>query len=1721
VTATLPRLYDVEIRDPSTNAILQTAFSFSTGTQATNPTGNTNWQSHSVDVSAFAGQTVRLFFRERIPQSGTGPGQIEFDAISLTAEIGGAEDMYAGVGRGSPVNAGAILLVEQNTGVGTLVGDPITPGGLTGLDFDSSGRLWGSSIDGPLGNRVSRLAEIDPDTGALLSSVAITRTGVPISIGDLAVQPGTDVIFGVHSNSDSSAFPGSELYTIDRATGVATVVGNPGQGRNGGLAFTPDGRLFFLEFGELHELNPATGSVLSTTFLNFGGHDGLGIRPSDGALFATRAGADTLGDEIRIIDPVAATSTLVGRTGAGNASDLAFRVIVQADAADVDEYLLDLTGKAGQPIDIAFSTDIDLASGTGAEFNESLTETNTVFAPNVLNFDFTGAPSPTGDATLRVDAIADLDASTEFLTLDAEGIFTQQLFVTGGLQQQPVSTTLNIPEATLALLAADGTVSFTVTPSAAVNNLGSNSLTLDLTYAAASGGTVTLELLDTDGTTVLASGMDVSDNFDLGILDFIVPADGIYTVRVTSTEPGRYGIVVTDPLVFDTEPNDPNAAPLRSLDAHDGALGFLGEETLGGVDVDLSLLTSFESLTFSSSGFIPPDPIIAAGPDAVIAMVNTDIAIHNKTTGAVIAQADLDGAGGFWSTNNVVFDPWITFDPGSGRFFAIGIDVVTTAPGSSRVYLAVSTDSTPTNLTTDWNKYIIVRTGTHTNGVSGATFPDYPKLGVNDDAIFITGNDFGILSGGFSHVSLFAIEKAPLLTGGPVNIVYDEVIGGGAFSIHPVTVHDAGAAMYFAEAGTGGGNSIRLHALTNVLTAPVRTTSTVSVATYSFPPDVPQLGGPPIDSVDARIMSGVVRDGSLWTAHAVQDPAVDAETVVRWYEFDVTNFPASSATLVQSGNVDPGPGVHTWMPHVNVDNDGDMGIAFSSSGPNQFAGIGYTGRLAGDPMGSTRPVQTARAGVAPYSLFDSIGRNRWGDYSGLAIDPDGESFWLYNEYAASGNSWATFVGEFALEPTGFAEPNVDTYEITLAAGQRIGLRTLTPFDDPIDGLNLLDPALEVLDPSGVSVAFDANSGSDGKNAALPTFTAAAAGVYKVVVSAESDGAGEYVLAVNWAPVIEDLALSAGMIFENESISLSGSYSDQNVDDSHTLVVDWDDPNDSADSTFALPATDSLVVGDTFSSTTDGAVLEIVSLDLLTGAVGFVVTDHQYLDDGAAPGNGTPADESTVTVTVTDDGGLATAPQPQEFIVNGDFETGDFTGWNITTTGSAAWLINDGLLDPAGPGTPLPPISGNFDAVSVESGAGVAILSEPIVVPATVSSAVLSWSDRIRNFADLVGQGYADPGQEWRILVLDSGGGLIQEVFSTNPGDPFQQIGPNARSFDLTALFQSLAGQTIRISFEQQSQFYYFNATLDDVSLQVSTAPSVLVKNVAPSLTLDPVDAIDENAAAILTGSITDPGLLDGHDVVIDWDDPNTAADATFTIPATAGLSVGDTFNSTTDGATLTVTSVDLLIGKVGFSVQHVYADDGVAPGNNTASDTSTISVVVEDDDAGSSADLRGGAIYITQQDGTRLGTIDPATGVGTDIGPFGTTQTWAAAFDTDGTLYTLIDGFSGNAVLATVHLATGTASTVGTGIGTNMISLEVAADGTMYGIGYIDRLLYQISQATGTATPIGDTGISFNMDLAFDSAGVLYATVGNNIWTIDTSTGASTLLGTYSASPAA
>jgi hypothetical protein len=237
--------------------------------------------------------------------------------------------LYGGLGFGSPTNRGALITVDQATGAGTVVGTPAGVNGLTGLAFDLSGDLYGTTIGGPLGsgNFVSTLIRIDRTTGARIGpAVPITFGGNPVAITDLAVQPGTDALYG--TSFDLTTFINS-IYRIDRATGVAQLVGPTGV-IGASIAFGPDGTLYqtsaefdaggaFLQ-GFLNTLDPDTGAVLSTsnpfTLSHVGG---LAVRPTDGAIFAS---GDMRGG-IYLLSPTG-TQTLVGFTGVGAPGAIAF-----------------------------------------------------------------------------------------------------------------------------------------------------------------------------------------------------------------------------------------------------------------------------------------------------------------------------------------------------------------------------------------------------------------------------------------------------------------------------------------------------------------------------------------------------------------------------------------------------------------------------------------------------------------------------------------------------------------------------------------------------------------------------------------------------------------------------------------------------------------------------------------------------------------------------------------------------------------------------------------------------------------------------------------------------------------------------------------------------------------------------------------------------------------------------------------------------------------------------------------------------------------------------------------------------------------------------------------------------------------------------------------------------------------------------------------------------
>jgi len=277
-------------------------------------------------------------------------------------------------------------------------------------------------------------------------------------------------------------------------------------------------------------------------------------------------------------------------------------------------------------------------------------------------------------------------------------------------------------------------------------------------------------------------------------------------------------------------------------------------------------------------------------------------------------------------------------------------------------------------------------------------------------------------------------------------------------------------------------------------------------------------------------------------------------------------------------------------------------------------------------------------------------------------------------------------------------------------------------------------------------------------------------------------------------------------------------------------------------------------------------------------------------------------------TVTDNCVLSISTN---FIANGDFEAGSFSDWTVMNTGSGNFVINDGTFDPSGPANPQPPMNGSFDIVSNQGGPGLHLISQLVTVPTGVTQANISWLDRIQNFAG----GFSDPNQEFRVMLLDAAMAPIQEIFSTNPGDPNIQLGPNARNFDVTALLQTLEGTQVYLSLEERDNLGNFNVSLDDVSFVIDSVGVTLSQTAGlPSGSTFPVGTTTNTF--VTTDAVGNTATCSFDVTVVDNELPVANCVAAFTIQldanGDAAITVADIENGSTDNCGVATTTIDVM-----------------------------------------------------------------------------------------------------------------------------------------------------------------------------------------------------------------
>lgn len=485
---------------------------------------------------------------------------------------------------------------------------------------------------------------------------------------------------------------------------------------------------------------------------------------------------------------------------------------------------------------------------------------------------------------------------------------------------------------------------------------------------------------------------------------------------------------------------------------------------------------------------IPPDQGLCAGNGLVLEVVNSVLQIYAEDgTPQLPGQALDPGAGAVGVSLNqfyglphsfqrpagpfgpYLYDPSCLYDSASQRWFVVSADlesdpVTGDFTGYSRTYLAVSTSADPTGT---WNVWYIDTTNNGQNGTpdhgceSGFCFGDYPQIGIDNEGLYITTNEFDVFELPFNGAQLYALSTDDLVAGTPVpDSVYFQNLpsttnGGKAYSIIPVNqvaadrdLRAGGTAYFVMRSDTWRSKPSRkmsLWALTNtdslgsgtpslvLFESPLRTEKMFipwymkqkkgpspvvecqNIGKSCYGAKVPQQYPPAVLDAVADRVSGAWRQGgqiyvTVTTALKGHGSArlldgrprnIGEKVGLAYLVLDSTDpsLGPPAASVARQGYI----GVENnnlAFSSIVVDASGNAVIGASLMGPDRYPSAVYIPMPAGQKPTKVFVAARGRAPEDDFGSADYGGWTRWGDYPAAAIGDDG-SIWLANEYVQS------------------------------------------------------------------------------------------------------------------------------------------------------------------------------------------------------------------------------------------------------------------------------------------------------------------------------------------------------------------------------------------------------------------------------------------------------------------------------------------------------------------------------------------------------------------------------------------------------------------------------------------------------------------------------------------------------------------------------------------------
>ncbi len=417
-----------------------------------------------------------------------------------------------------------------------------------------------------------------------------------------------------------------------------------------------------------------------------------------------------------------------------------------------------------------------------------------------------------------------------------------------------------------------------------------------------------------------------------------------------------------------------------------------------------SVLTDFDGLNDQDNAAIlgyrvvPPDTDGDVGPNHYVQWVNSVVEIFNKNGGTV--QGPFAG-NQFWagfgdrceSENDG--DPIVLYDHLADRWLMS--QFVASSPYA--LCFAISQTGDPTGA---YNRYQF----------NFSSFPDYFKVGVWNDAYYVTTRNFGrrFFEGQFA----VALERSKMLTGQSAQAVIFDIPGGTGIDGYLPADLDGPAppagvgGLFTAVPRSGSSNTIKIFEMDVNWSSPNSSTFSQvgNIGTQTFDTSistVPQPNGQGLDALTNFTMFRAAYRNFNGQQRMVLNHTVDVgnnRAGVRWYEVRSTG---GSWSMYQQGTYAPSDGLHRWMGSIAMNANGDIALGYSVSGTSLFPSIRFTGQTADQSGSGLMNVDetTIKAGAGSQES-----NSRWGDYASMSVDPsDNTTFWFTTEYYATTSSF--------------------------------------------------------------------------------------------------------------------------------------------------------------------------------------------------------------------------------------------------------------------------------------------------------------------------------------------------------------------------------------------------------------------------------------------------------------------------------------------------------------------------------------------------------------------------------------------------------------------------------------------------------------------------------------------------------------------------------------------